>query len=138
MTLLEQKNIFLQTTKAQKAITYARKWFNDFVDSKLSEIFLAGFYQDSIANDGTLYDDTIATSYGALFWFWFHKRYERLQTEADMANQTAQYEAEMKDIESSNPLNMLGDLFSFLTEKFPYILAIGLGLYMINIFRSKR
>ncbi len=136
MTLDEQKNIFLQTDKAKKAVAYAQKWFNDFNTSKLEAFYLLMFYQDSVAfsQGAEELDWTIETSYDALFWYWFHARYNRIMNEQAIYEMNIEYEKLMAELDNENFFDWIG--LGSIADYLPWILAGGFGLVLFFGFKK--
>lgn len=142
MTLQQQKNNFLETDKGIKVVAFARKWFSDFNSFKLEPAFLQAFY----ANEKYGIDGYEAASipmdaeqemndYEVIFWFWFNKRYDRLETEHQIYEDNIKYEAEIKEIEASNPLNWF-DWLPSLIKYAPYVAGGILILYVYRTFKK--
>ncbi len=136
MTLQEQKNIFLRTPKGIKAVTYARKWFDDFVNSKLEPNYLQIFYASEKYNNFVPVEaEKDFNDYELMFWFWFYERYRRVLNEQQIGLDIKRYEAEMREIEAANPLNWFGWLPG-LIKYAPYVAIGGLVLYGIRTFKK--
>ncbi|MEW6508389.1 MAG: hypothetical protein AB1432_11645 [Bacteroidota bacterium] len=132
MSIQDQKNIFLKTRRAIKAVAYARRWFNDFTDLKLDSGFLSAFYKNEMLVRGQSSDPFIANDYSGLFWFWFNQRYQRLMNEQAIKQANEEYEALIKEIEDSNIFNILDKTLKYV----PYIIGGSLILYAISVFKK--
>ncbi|NMB82701.1 MAG: hypothetical protein GYA14_12880 [Ignavibacteria bacterium] len=136
MNLEQEKNIFLNSTKAIKAVNYAKKWFNDYNSSKLTPYYLTTFYNNEMLYRKEEPETYILNSYEALFWFWFKNRYERLMNEQKLAQANIEYETLIKEIEQNNIFNVVGNLFTSVIKYTPYLIIGGLLIYGISVLKK--
>lgn len=133
MTLVEQKNIFLQTAKAKKAVAYARKWFDDFNISKLEPTFLQYVYaREKFNNTFPREAEKEFNDYELMFWVWWYSRYEREMIKAQTELDRIEAIKRVAELEADNPFNIVSNFLGSILENSKYIILGGLALLVYS------